>query len=90
MKVYVGDDGYYMAGHPGHTAFVPNDGRWKFNGNLERPTFTPSVNENPDLPEGHHFIITDGVIHYLKDRTAPCCVAEPAELWTIPDWDAIG
>lgn len=61
---------------------IPNDGRWTFNGDFERPTFTPSINEtwgkegqtteefraDPN-PNRNHVHITDGVIHYCGDCT---------------------
>lgn len=50
------------------------DSRWYFNGDFERPTFSPSMliqygdNENPET--GHvreHFFVRDGKIEYLPD-----------------------
>jgi hypothetical protein len=47
---------------------------WTFNGDLERPTFTPSLLVtgylNADNPNGIcHSFITDGQIRYLADST---------------------
>jgi hypothetical protein len=54
--------------------------RWNFNGNVDSPTFTPSVNESCN-PPGHphfqpqakssrcHFVVTDGMIAYQGDCT---------------------
>lgn len=52
---------------------------WSFNGDMQRPTFSPSMNEsrnpagphhNPDVESGRcHFIVTDGVINYCGDCT---------------------
>lgn len=51
---------------------------WEFNGDLEKPTFTPSVRisyEEPDELNGPrkdrccHFFITNGMIQYLSDCT---------------------
>ena len=39
---------------------------WKFNGDFERPTLTPSVNI---VGECHHYI-TDGFIHFCEQDTA--------------------
>ena len=61
---------------------IPRDGRWSFNGDYERPTFSPSVNEtwgkegqsmeafkaDPN-PNRNHVIITDGKIEYCADCT---------------------
>jgi len=59
--------------------FIPVP-RWNFNGDMECPTFSPSVNEtcnSPDHPSYQsqaatsrcHFIITDGNISYCGDCT---------------------
>lgn len=54
---------------------------WSFNGNMEKPTFSPSMREF--IPEGRdkdnnitrqekttcHYILTDGVINYLADSS---------------------
>lgn len=74
------------AGHYHYiNTIVPNqqNAQWTFNGNFEKPTFTPSINErtgtfvDPDVkgdPEWlkansyHcHFIVTDGRIHFCSD-----------------------
>lgn len=57
---------YPKAAKPGKT--------WKFNGNFEKPTFTPSMNETAENKEFGlfrrcHFTITDGMIHYHGDCT---------------------
>lgn len=39
-----------------------------FNGNLELPTFTPSLNKDKDFTETHcHSVITEGKIQFLDD-----------------------
>ncbi len=61
---------------------VPRDGRWTFDGNYERPTFSPSINEtwgkpgqtmeefNADPnPNRNHVFIRDGHIEFLSDCT---------------------
>jgi hypothetical protein len=61
---------------------IPKDGRWIFNGDYERPSFHPSVNEtrgkvdqtlaemasDPNVWRNHVFI-RDGHIEYLSDCT---------------------
>ena len=46
---------------------------WKFNGNFEKPTVTPSilVNQGRVNPTAHvcHMFITDGEIQFLSDCT---------------------
>lgn len=48
---------------------------WQFNGDVEKPTFRPSILVNgnahlqhPELPRCHSFI-TDGMIQFLSDCT---------------------
>lgn len=52
------------------------DGRWKFNNNYDKPTFTPSLKvSHPAHPEDNikeficHSFITDGKIQFLGDCT---------------------
>lgn len=42
--------------------------RWQFNGDVNHPTISPSVNCEPNNPEYqcHHFV-KDGKIEFLKD-----------------------
>jgi hypothetical protein len=53
---------------PGCRSYHGFDNRWSFNGDVERPTFTPSL-----LINGHgegkrcHSFVTDGRIRYLGD-----------------------
>jgi len=65
--------------------------RWQFNGDVEKPTFTPSLLYNGDLgnprrPRCHSFV-TDGNIQFLDDcthalagQTVP--IPDASELWT--------
>jgi hypothetical protein len=58
-------------------------GRWQFNGNFEKPTFTPSMLEYYTLQSGErkhvcHSFLTDGVwkflsdcMHSMKDKEVP-------------------
>jgi len=45
------------------------DNRWKFNGDLDRPTFTPSILVKANMPGYNrcHSFVTDGDIRFLKD-----------------------
>ena len=45
------------------------EGKWAFNGNMEKPTFTPSHVNLIDADRQCHIFITDGVVHYLSDCT---------------------
>lgn len=72
----------------GHIHFFPKDKNihygpdkgWDFNGDFEKPTFTPSMRESAPKQEPYgdhpgrpfwrcHFIITDGVITMCSDCT---------------------
>lgn len=72
------------AGHTNGWHEFPKVGRpgasWTFSGNLEKPTFSPSMNEGvnlkssphhqADVPESRcHFTVTDGKIEYHGDCT---------------------
>ena len=81
-KVYRDNTGLYLFYCPGcdcdHGVWVdfPNPttgGRWTFNGNVEWPTFNPSLliswNLEKDYKRICHSVIKDGVIEYLNDCT---------------------
>ena len=74
--------GWMMHGHPGHTIWIPKDGRWSFNGDLANPTFSPSINE---MDYGHHFFVKDGIVQYLADGKVPCCEGQ-SEFYPLPVW----
>jgi hypothetical protein len=42
-------------------------GRWTWNGDAEKPTFTPSLITDPDGPHRCHLHVRDGWIEYLAD-----------------------
>lgn len=57
-----------------------DSGGWTFNGDFERPTFTPSVLQTWDVPsavegeppsrqERNHYFVTDGQLQFLSDST---------------------
>lgn len=48
----------------------PNWPIWTFNGDIEKPTFKPSLlNHIPGMNKRCHLFITDGKIQYLNDCT---------------------
>lgn len=74
---------YRIARSPREPASVPV---WGFNGDLERPTFSPSLLVNANTPGARrcHLFLTDGALHFCADsdhelagKTVPC-----------PDWDS--
>lgn len=82
-RVYDGLGHWFMHGHPGHTVGVPKDGRWQFNGDYVKPTFSPSINEME--AGGHHYFVRDGVVEYVPDK--PCACGNTERFWTIPAWE---
>ena len=47
-----------------HPAFIP----WTWNGNVDKPTFLPSLLVNKDYPTSRcHSFVTDGKIQFLSD-----------------------
>ena len=47
-------------------------GRWVFNGDMDAPTFTPSMVVPGDRETPHeHFFVRDGKIEYLQDCDHP-------------------
>lgn len=73
---------YRIARSSGEPASVPV---WEFNGDLEQPTFSPSLLVNANTPGRTrcHLFLTNGVLHFCSDcehplagQTVPC-----------PDWD---
>ena len=74
---------------------------WTFNGNFERPTFKPSMNEAVGpFPDGSkwagqirrcHFVLTDGVLHFCGDCTHDLKgKVVPLEPWTEAEAAARG
>lgn len=61
---------------------------WDFNGNFEKPTFTPSVLTTYPYGEDQkkvvcHSFITDGKIRFLHD----CTHKLKGQTVDLPDWD---
>jgi hypothetical protein len=44
-------------------------GGWTFNGDFERPTFTPSFKHSDGAGNVCHYILTDGVLDFCGDST---------------------
>lgn len=62
---------------------------WGFNGNLERPTFTPSILSKYSCREGEpeyvcHSFVRDGLIQFLND----CTHALAGQTVDLPDIEA--
>jgi uncharacterized protein DUF6527 len=47
---------------------LPSDtGKWKFDGDLERPSFSPSFKQFLGGERVCHYVIAEGVIHFCAD-----------------------
>ncbi|MED1954867.1 DUF6527 family protein [Brevibacillus centrosporus] len=72
-KVRRNDEGWLVFGCPGCGCMHYADQRWTYNGDEEKPTFSPSINvkvgHHPDPPDICHFFVRDGRIEYLSDCT---------------------
>lgn len=59
------------------------DKRWTFNGDLDNPTFSPSLLCNPDhAPSRCHSFLRDGKIEFLSD----CFHKLAGQTVEIPEW----
>jgi Family of unknown function (DUF6527) len=56
-------------GHPFSVGAKNESGaQWSFNGDLEKPTFRPSMLVGPNTPKSRcHSFVTDGKIQFLPD-----------------------
>ncbi len=61
--------------------------RWFFNGNVEKPSFHPSMNINASHPEFQcHYFLTDGKLHFQSD----CWHDLKGQIVDCPLWDMNG
>ncbi len=69
LKNQKGEHGGWLIWSPGDNSHILFDDRWSFNGDFEKPTFTPSMLVNANMPGAtrSHFFVTDGKIQYLAD-----------------------
>lgn len=71
----------------GHHFAVEGPTTWDFNGDMEKPTFHPSLLVNASHPEMLcHLVMTDGKIHFLGD----CFHKLRGQVVDIPDLDDMG
>lgn len=63
-----GEHGGYIIYCQGCKSYHMFDDRWAFNGDFEKPTFSPSLLVNQHKPESRcHSFVTNGKIQYLSD-----------------------
>lgn len=61
-------EGRYFHWCPGCNAMHQLPDRWTFDGNLGRPTFTPSFLHDGSRPERRcHYILTAGILNFCGD-----------------------
>lgn len=78
--------------------------RWSWNGDVHKPTFTPSIrtwwdepsdvpgedeDRSKDRPHVCHSYVTDGVIDFLGDCTHALRGKHPIPDWPRPDWGGV-
>lgn len=65
------------------------DNRWTFNGDFEKPTFSPSILVNtghhPNPSDICHSFVTDGKMQYLSDCTHSL-TGQTVEMLDEEDW----
>jgi hypothetical protein len=88
-KVEKVNDGYWVFDCPGckclHSIQVPP---WTFNGDLEKPTVSPSILVNPNGDSSAlrcHSFVKDGMIQFLGD----CDHDLKGQTVEIPDWTSM-
>lgn len=76
-----------------HTVKIEGPGSWGWNGDITKPTFTPSVlvtydgadaGQDGAPPKTCHSFVTDGRIQYLSD----CTHALAGQTVDLPEWGA--
>ena len=89
-KIHVSNyDGgtHYFFWCPGCKAHHAPNHIWQFNGDLEKPTFSPSLLCNGSVPERRcHSFIKDGNIEFLSD----CFHSLAGKTVEIPNFDGFG
>lgn len=95
LKICGADDAHGVFHCPGcerpHTVRVKGDGAWGWNGDVERPTLTPSVFVNApgpyftDSAPSCHSFVNDGHIQFLGD----CSHAMAGETVPLPEWTGV-
>lgn len=65
------------------------DNTWDFNGDTEKPTFTPSLLSEIAFTDGRRYVchsyVTDGVWNYLDDSTHDKA-GQMVPVVDLPDW----
>lgn len=94
MKVRVKQGGgktTYMLWCPACDDLVCISDAWGFNGDLDKPTFTPSLLTQIEFTDGRrhvcHSFVTDGMWNYLSDSTH-AMAGQTAPMVDLPDWAA--
>lgn len=64
-------EGRYFHWCPGCEMMHPLPDTWTFNGNVDKPTFSPSFKQTIGQGEICHYILIDGVLNYCNDCWHP-------------------
>jgi hypothetical protein len=85
VKLHRFGENVYCFHCPGCECSHPFDvTRWKWNGSMDKPTFTPSLLCNQHDPASRcHSFVTDGRIQFLSD----CWHKLAGQTVEIPEWE---
>lgn len=83
-KIFIkGDQFYFLC--PGCNQFHSVNKSWEFNGDVEKPTFSPSILVTNNVGLRCHSFVTNGKIQFLGD-----CVHElKGQTVELPDIDGL-
>ena len=79
------EPGMFVFFCPGCKELHHYDPRWTFNGDMERPTFTPSLLHPRPNHKTCHLFLTDGVIQFLPDCEHELA-GKSVPLPELPEW----
>jgi hypothetical protein len=83
-KVLTCEGGGFMIHCPACGCGHKFDGRWEFNGDVDKPTFKPSMLVGGGQQHGRcHSYVTDGKIEFLSDSKHELA----GQTVDLPDWD---
>lgn len=84
LKPYKNGYHFYCPGCGSAHGFGTAPGGWQFDGNMEKPTVTPSLlTTNPGRPDYRcHLYLIAGQLHYLND----CSHSLVGQVVDLPEW----
>ena len=83
MKAHRATDNLILIFCPGCGNAHGFDARWTFNGDFERPSFSPSMHVEAGGPNTCHSFVRDGKIQFLTDSHH----ALAGQTVELPEWE---